>query len=39
VTTRVVLQNNAAKDGTGYMNLTSVDAESQLVFRLGWRAC
>jgi hypothetical protein len=39
VTTRLRVQNNPRRTGTGYMNLTSIDATSRLVFRLAWRSC
>jgi hypothetical protein len=39
VTTRLRVQNNPRRTGTGYMNLTSVDGASRLVFRLAWRRC
>lgn len=39
VTTRLRIQNNPRRTGTGYLNLTSVDAASRLVFRLAWRRC
>lgn len=39
VTTRLRIQNNPRRTGTGYMNLTSVDGASRLVFRLAWRRC
>jgi hypothetical protein len=39
--TRLVLQNNAQKSGNGYLNNTSVDAETKTIFRwnLLWRSC
>lgn len=39
VTTRLRVQNNRQRNGTGYMNLISVDGSAQLVFRLAWRSC
>jgi hypothetical protein len=39
VTTRLRVQNNPRRTGTGYMNLTSVDGSARLVFRLAWRRC
>ena len=39
--TRLVLQNNRTKSGSGYLNTTSVDGEVKTVFRFGlsWRTC
>jgi hypothetical protein len=39
--TRLVLQNNAQKTGSGYLNTTSVDGEVKTVFRFGlaWKQC
>jgi hypothetical protein len=39
--TRIVLQNNTQKTGSGYLNTTSVDAQIKTVFRFGltWRRC
>ena len=39
--TRLVLQNNAAKSGTGYLNTSSVDGEIKMVFTFGltWEQC
>ncbi len=39
--TRLVLQNNRQKTGSGYLNTTSVDGEVKTVFRFGlsWRQC
>jgi len=37
--TRLVLRNNAAKTGSGYLNTASVDGELQMVFHLAWRKC
>lgn len=39
VTTRLRVQNNPRRSGTGYMNLATVDGSAQLVFRLAWRSC
>lgn len=39
VTTRLRVQNNRQRTGTGYMNLTAVDAASRLILRLAWRTC
>jgi hypothetical protein len=39
VTTRLRVQNNSRRTGTGYMNLLSVDGEARLVFSLAWRHC
>lgn len=39
VATRLRVQNNPRRTGTGYMNLLSVDGSAQLVFRLAWRSC
>jgi hypothetical protein len=39
--TRIVLQNNAQHNGSGYMNTSSVDGQVQTVMRFGlsWRTC
>jgi hypothetical protein len=37
--TRLVLKNNPAKTGSGYLNTSSVDGELQMVFHLSWRRC
>jgi hypothetical protein len=39
--TRLVLQNNPAKTGTGYLNTASADGEIETVFRFGlsWKRC
>jgi hypothetical protein len=37
--TRLVLRNNTAKTGSGYLNASSVDGELQMVFHLAWRKC
>jgi hypothetical protein len=41
VTTRLVLQNNPAKTGSGYLNTSTVDVTHDIVFRFGfrWRKC
>jgi hypothetical protein len=39
--TRLVLTNNAQKSGSGYLNNSSVDAQTRTLFRFGlsWRSC
>jgi hypothetical protein len=39
--TRLVLQNNPTKSGSGYINTSTVDAEIAMLFRwnLSWRSC
>jgi hypothetical protein len=37
--TRLVLKNNAAKTGSGYLNTSSTDGEVVFEFGLTWRAC
>jgi hypothetical protein len=39
--TRLMIQNNAQKSGSGYLNTTSIDTEIKTVFRFGlsWRTC
>src|SRR5205085_3126258 len=39
--TRLILQNNASRTGSGYLNTTSADGEVETVFRFGlsWRQC
>jgi hypothetical protein len=39
VQTRIVLQNNRDKRGTGYLNTSAVDGNITLRFRLFWRTC
>lgn len=39
IPTRLIVRNNAAKSGTGYMNTLAVDGSVQLVFNLRWRSC
>ena len=39
--TRLVLRNNAAKTGSGYLNMSTADGQVQNVFRFGfaWKQC
>jgi hypothetical protein len=37
--TRLVLKNNAAKSGSGYLNNSTVDGDIQFIFGLSWRKC
>jgi Domain of unknown function (DUF4360) len=39
VQTRLTLQNDAAKSGTGYLNTSAVDGSISLKFRLFWKTC
>jgi hypothetical protein len=37
--TRLVLKNNAAKSGSGYLNTSTVDGQIEMIFHLSWRRC
>ncbi len=39
IDSRINVQNNQAKSGTGYVNTSSVNGSIQLRFRLSWRRC
>jgi Domain of unknown function (DUF4360) len=39
VGTRMILNNNRRKTGSGYMNTSAVDGSISLKFRLSWRTC
>jgi hypothetical protein len=39
VATRMIINNNRAKSGSGYMNTSAVDGSISLKFRLSWRSC
>jgi hypothetical protein len=39
VSTRMILNNNRRKTGSGYMNTSAVDGSISLQFRLSWRTC